>query len=208
MLAIAFSSCPAMSPTENTSEDMIQLDTHLFVNIRGIRYRLSREALERATCYYGAFASKFDSSNANFDKQTGEFYYDRNPWLFAYIWDYFATGESHFPREVCLNGLRRELDFWGLDDDIFGGCCWERLEQHRESEKATEELKIQWYKYDIMATKTSYDPPTKSGGCSKPKRNQNLRLFLENPDSSKAARVCMMCIVCIYFILYLVCILS
>ena len=160
------------------------VNSAIFVNIRGIRYRLSQEALERATCYYGTFAAKFDSSNANFDKQTGEFYYDRNPWLFAYIWDYFATGESHFPREVCLKGLKRELDFWGLDDDIFGGCCWDRLQQHRESENDREELKAQWHKYDAVNKDYS-----NKGGCINSERRHKVWLFLEYPDSSKAAKV-------------------
>ena len=72
-----------------------------------------------------------ESKLANLDKQhrdsyciDGEYFFDRNPKIFAAILEACRTGELHIPRNTCHSSVKRELDFWEISPGHLQPCCW------------------------------------------------------------------------------------
>ena len=52
---------------------------------------------------------------ANYDPVLNEYFFDRNPRVFAQILNYYRSGKLHYPTDVCGPLFEEELEFWGLD---------------------------------------------------------------------------------------------
>ncbi|KAL9955294.1 hypothetical protein ACROYT_G036596 [Oculina patagonica] len=81
-----------------------------------------------------------------YDKAKNEFFFDRDPDSFRYIWNFYHSGQLHCPREDCVQSFLDEVDFFGLDISMLCECCWcetfeaayERLTKRREEREADE----------------------------------------------------------------------
>ena len=81
-----------------------------------------------------------------YDGAKEEFFFDRDPDCFRYIWDFYQSGQLHCPREECVQLFLDELTFFGLDVSMLCDCCWqetfevahERLTKRREEKEAAE----------------------------------------------------------------------
>lgn len=65
----------------------------------------------------------------NCDKDSPEFYFDRNPFLFQNILDYYRSGTLHLPQNLCGMAIQAELEFWGLHEAHISSCCWHTFTQ-------------------------------------------------------------------------------
>ena len=72
--------------------------------------------------------------SADYDRETGEFYFDRHPTVFSHILNYYRTGKLHVPYDVCGPLYEEELQFWGIDDSQVESCCWISYRQHRDAQ--------------------------------------------------------------------------
>lgn len=81
-----------------------------------------------------------------YDKAKNEFFFDRDPDSFRFIWNFYHSGQLHCPREDCVQSFLDEVDFFGLDITMLCECCWcetfeaayERLTKRREEQEANE----------------------------------------------------------------------
>lgn len=81
-----------------------------------------------------------------YDETKDEFFFDRDPDCFRYIWDFYRSGQLHCPREECVQLFLDEMTFFGLDVSMLCDCCWEetfevaheRLTKRREEKEAAE----------------------------------------------------------------------
>lgn len=81
-----------------------------------------------------------------YDKVRDEFFFDRDPDCFRYIWNFYLSGQLHCPREECLQFFLDEVAFFGLDISMICNCCWqetfeatyEKLAKRREEKEAAE----------------------------------------------------------------------
>ncbi|XP_064612428.1 potassium voltage-gated channel protein Shaw-like [Liolophura sinensis] len=60
----------------------------------------------------------------NSNNDSAEFFFDRNPFLFEYILDYYRSGTLHLPHNRCGMAIKAELEFWGLHEAHVSSCCW------------------------------------------------------------------------------------
>ena len=72
--------------------------------------------------------------STDYDRETGEFYFDRHPTVFSHILNYYRTGKLHVPYDVCGPLYEEELQFWGIDDSQVESCCWISYRQHRDAQ--------------------------------------------------------------------------
>ncbi|XP_022785676.1 uncharacterized protein LOC111326015 [Stylophora pistillata] len=84
--------------------------------------------------------------NIFYDKLKNEFFFDRDPDSFRYIWNFYHSGQLHCPRDDCVQSFLDEVAFFGLDISMLCECCWfetfeaayERLNKRREEQEARE----------------------------------------------------------------------
>ncbi|KAK3095421.1 hypothetical protein FSP39_014463 [Pinctada imbricata] len=60
----------------------------------------------------------------NYREETHDYFFDRDPDVFKAILNYLRTGELHIPSHLCGPAVKRELQFWGVEDDVIQKCCW------------------------------------------------------------------------------------
>ncbi|XP_062401703.1 potassium voltage-gated channel subfamily S member 2 [Sardina pilchardus] len=59
----------------------------------------------------------------DYDEQLREFYFDRNPSLFAYILHFYQTGKLHIMEELCVFSFCQEIEYWGINEFFLDSCC-------------------------------------------------------------------------------------
>ena len=59
-----------------------------------------------------------------FDKSRQEYFFDRDPYLFRYILNYYNCGKLHASQEDCPIAFKDELDFFGIPLHEIEDCCW------------------------------------------------------------------------------------
>ena len=60
----------------------------------------------------------------------GEYFFDRNPLVFAAILNYHRTGELHVPLDSCSPSIKRELEYWEVEEQNMEACCWVNYSAH------------------------------------------------------------------------------
>ena len=96
------------------SEDIINL------NLRGVIFRTKTSKLKS---FSDSRLANLSPTNAEYDHERNEYFFDRNPLLFHYILDAYDYGNLHFPKSVCSNIIDRELKFWKMGRSTVGKCC-------------------------------------------------------------------------------------
>ncbi|XP_076870204.1 delayed-rectifier potassium channel regulatory subunit KCNS2 isoform X2 [Brachyhypopomus gauderio] len=74
----------------------------------------------------------------DYDVQKKEFYFDRNPGLFPYVFHFYQTGKLHVMDELCIFSFSQEIEYWGINEFFLDSCCSYRyhdrkLESHHKS---------------------------------------------------------------------------
>lgn len=116
----------------------------------------------------------------DFNLETNEFYFDRQPRSFASIIDYYRTGKLHLSDELCVMSFKDDLEYWEIEDYNLESCCQQRYHQRRDN--VFEEMKKE------MESLTEHDEDL--FGDTKLERYQKFVWdLLEKPQTSLAARV-------------------
>lgn len=128
-----------------------------------------------------------NKTKLDFDAETGEYFFDRHPAVFAQVLNYFQTGKLHCPRNLCGPLFEQELAYWGIDEQQMESCCWSNYTKHRD---AQENLKA-------LDFRPRYD---ENEGIRRIRLNPNLSFWkrhqpivweiLDEPYSSSTAKVC------------------
>nr|XP_043904579.1 potassium voltage-gated channel subfamily F member 1-like [Solea senegalensis] len=59
----------------------------------------------------------------DYDPDTGEFYFDRDPEAFKCVIELYYYGEIHMKRGICPICFLKEMEFWKIGADYLDECC-------------------------------------------------------------------------------------
>ena len=157
----------------------------IHINVGGVVFVTGKDTLDglpntRLSC--------LQETDANFNPATGEWFFDRNCFLFNFILDFYRTGELHLPHNVCGPSIRRELMFWQINENYIAPCCWNRYREFDQEKKIFEHIERAFESKTLeeslaasasdLSTRTRYQV-----------WKRRIYLLLEEPMSSKAAKV-------------------
>ncbi|XP_013794229.1 potassium voltage-gated channel protein Shal-like [Limulus polyphemus] len=166
---IANNPLPAPPVTRDKSR---KEDEKFTINVSGRRFQTWRNTVEK-------YSDTLLGSNEReffFDEENQEYFFDRDPFLFRHVLNYYRTGKLHFPKHECLMAYDEELAFFGIIPDVIGDCCYE---DYRDKKRENAER--------IMDDKLSEaNEPNDTSNYTI--REKMWRAF-ENPHTSTAALV-------------------
>ncbi|KAM3861442.1 voltage-gated potassium channel regulatory subunit KCNF1-like [Diretmus argenteus] len=162
-------------------------ETEIVVNIGGVKQQLYGDVLNRypetrlaelVNCSPGS-SEDMSSLCDDYDPDTGEFYFDRDPDVFKCIIELYYYGEIHMKRGVCPICFMKEMEFWKIDSEFLDECCKSNLKEV-EDELAEIAAKVKTILVD-------------RGGDPAARGWQRVQMCLwrlmEKPESSLPARV-------------------
>ena len=154
----------------------------IVINVGGKKFETQKETLEKVP---NSKLSKLLKESKHFISDRGEYFFDRDPQVFAAILNYHRVGELHLPRDFCSMTVRHELKFWDIDEDNLEQCCWLRYQEQIEKQKVLE--KLDHTAIAIHAPETWEN----SKACCPCWQKWRPRIwsFLDDPQSSKWAKV-------------------
>ncbi|XP_028997810.1 potassium voltage-gated channel subfamily F member 1-like [Betta splendens] len=106
-------------------------ETEIVVNIGGVKQVLYADVLHRypdtrlaelVDCSLKS-AEEIALLCDDYDSDTGEFYFDRDPEAFKCIIELYYYGEIHMKRGICPICFMKEMEFWKIDSDCLDACC-------------------------------------------------------------------------------------
>lgn len=174
--------------------------SRLKINISGHRYEITRETLLKypstrlGKLAQGKRQSIVKEANQqlydDFDRATGEFFFERDPTCFPLIISYYKNGNLHIPRHVCVELFQEEMEYWGIPFHP-NTCCqgyhqqeWEMIETVRKTNQL----------FDTKVSKKNNPPDLGSvmnlNSISKTiEWKRKVWDLFENSESSRAAYV-------------------
>ena len=118
----------------------------------------------------------------DYDEETGEIFFERDPTAFPAILNYYVSGHLHIPRSDCVKAFEEEVTYWGIPFDM-GPCCDSYYFEEwacAEAIKKADQLEIS------LKKKEKNSEPEKSDWKTIQGKIWNL---FENPETSLAAKV-------------------
>nr|XP_032815389.1 potassium voltage-gated channel subfamily F member 1-like [Petromyzon marinus] len=116
----------------------------------------------------------------DFDPDSGEFFFDRDPRAFDRILDAYHFGEVHMDRSACPMCFKQEMDFWGVGADCLDDCCRFR---YSELQEELDEI-VQMVETELRDSGTA--GAAQRGRCERAR--VGVWQLMEKPDSSRLAR--------------------
>ena len=96
---------------------------------------------------------------------------------------YLVSGELHVPLEVCGAVVKRELDFWQMNESEIKACCWRHYRSYIENQRILDS-----FDNSLKKEQFNVDLDQMTGW----KRFQmKIWLILDHPRTSRTAMVCM-----------------
>lgn len=146
------------------------------LNVGGTNFECYENTLKT---FHESVLANLETLTDNYNFERDEYFFDRNPFIFAYILDSYRRGAIHLPKDMCGTIFKEELEFWGLSPSHVAPCCWEALYKSDD---------------DIATMKTLLDNIKQNRNmCLMVQENTNYRkqvwLFLDEPSSSRPALV-------------------
>ncbi|KAI3384036.1 hypothetical protein SNEBB_002432 [Seison nebaliae] len=126
--------------THNESNGHSRTSKNLFQATTKINQELTKNKMTIHEKLMGQNVQTQREDGAYYDKETGEFFFDRDPLVMQIILDYCRNGELHIPFAHCGVSLKKEFDFWGISDLTTESCCWLHYSQYSEQRKRLEEF--------------------------------------------------------------------
>ncbi|KAL2093463.1 hypothetical protein ACEWY4_010775 [Coilia grayii] len=109
-------------------------EERITINVGGVRHETYRCTL---TSMPGTRLANLVSDNCAVpNKDTSEFFFDRNADAFSHILNYYRTGKLHYPTGLCGPLFEEELAYWGISETDVEPCCWTNFKRHRDAEEA------------------------------------------------------------------------
>lgn len=125
---------------------------------------------------------KFVDLCDSYDRNRGEFFFDREPSSFMSVINFYRTGKLHLVKDLCVISFYEDLIYWNIDECYLQRCCQNKYYQEKEQifdeiEKEIELIKCKNEQEDFG-----------HGRCSNVRRK--IWTLFEDPHTSKAGRVC------------------
>ncbi|ESN94065.1 hypothetical protein HELRODRAFT_87727, partial [Helobdella robusta] len=117
----------------------------------------------------------------DYDLNTMEFYFDRQPKTFSSILNYYRTGKLHLQEDACILSFSEDLEYWGIDELHLESCCQHSYLQRKEM--ISDELRKETESF----ADSNEEEVTRTGCYYETQRK--VWDLLEKPQTSLAARV-------------------
>ncbi|MEE6499957.1 hypothetical protein FKM82_003654 [Ascaphus truei] len=159
----------------------------IIINVGGIKYLMPWSTLDEfPMTRLGKlrFCSSYEEITQvcdDFDEDTNEFFFDRNPCAFSMIVNFLAAGKLRLLREMCALSFQDELTYWGIEESNLERCCLRKLFQKLEE---LAEISKEEEAQQNIETICTLDDNTKVGHCM-----SKLRDMVDNPQSGIPGKV-------------------
>ena len=179
--------------SSNKNETSKAKSKRAIFNIRGIKYEIPLNSLDKLpNSRLGKIKTAIESITDNdknpfddlcddYDTKANEFYFNRDPYIFNMILNYYSSDKLHIENGHCPYLFSDELAYWKLDEFSLNDCCdnkhWKEKESIDSSLQNEKEILIKYNKRDRF------------GNYLFPRLRERIWIFLEEPDSSWYARV-------------------
>uniref|UniRef100_A0A2C9M9T1 BTB domain-containing protein n=1 Tax=Biomphalaria glabrata TaxID=6526 RepID=A0A2C9M9T1_BIOGL len=107
-------------------------DERVLLNVGGVRHETHVSTLKNIP---NSRLSRLAALHMSSGKGKQEYFFDRHPAVFNSIIDFYRTGELHVPLEVCGAVVKRELDFWQIEELQIKACCWRHYRSYIENQR-------------------------------------------------------------------------
>lgn len=93
----------------------------IVLNVSGQRFMTDKKYLQRHphTLLGSEMLGRF------FDASKQEYFFDRDPYLFRYILNFYQCGKLHSSPDDCPVAFKDELDYFGIPICELEDCCWD-----------------------------------------------------------------------------------
>ncbi|CAH1774796.1 unnamed protein product [Owenia fusiformis] len=118
-----------VSDNETIDHGVADDDVKIVINVGGLRHETVVSTLQR---YRNTRLCSLADRHLEVDKK--EYFYDRHPGVFSGIIDFYRSGELHVPMDVCGALVKRELDFWQIDESNILPCCWTKYSSYIDNQ--------------------------------------------------------------------------
>ena len=158
---------------------------HVTINVGGEIFITRRSTLRNVP---STLLASLTEDDEHFPDDMQQYYFDRNPFLFQYILDYYRTGRMHLPRHICSTSIKDELKFWGLGDGCISECCRKYYFDELDEYTTYELIKAEFYNLPTYSSEEgSVDSRRKETRFQKFRRK--AWVFIDNHESSLMAKV-------------------
>ncbi|KAK2870366.1 hypothetical protein QQF64_021670 [Cirrhinus molitorella] len=163
----------SLGASEGSSEKIV-------INVSGVKHETHKSTL--MTLPGSRLAKLVDT-----EKPPSEFFFDRNPEVFAHVLQYYRSGKLHCPTNLCGLLLEEEFAFWGVSDTDVEPCCWATFRQNKDTVEALAQIKH------------LVEPGQNDQSSNSRAWQQKIWALFDNPYSSITAKV--IAIISLFFIL-------
>ena len=165
---------------DHVEEDFIK------VIIRGHNFEVAKSSLRRApqsklTRIICGNKSADDTSSSTPSVPR----FNRNPYVFNSILDYYSMGELHLPDGLCGRVIKQELEFWELGSHLVMPCCLAKLEAADQTIREVRHIQLAWRENVVGVG----DKPTHAYHDDKVTCKTRVWMVINCPKSSCAAQV-------------------
>ncbi|KAI1285187.1 Potassium voltage-gated channel protein Shab [Halotydeus destructor] len=107
-------------------------DYKMLVNVGGVRHEILWLTIEKFPNTRLGRLQECRTEDAilsycdHYSYEDNEYFFDKNPRIFAAIISCYRTGKLHIPDEFCLTELVTELRYWGFDESLLDMCCQQK----------------------------------------------------------------------------------
>ncbi|XP_065660870.1 potassium voltage-gated channel subfamily D member 3 isoform X1 [Hydra vulgaris] len=110
----------------------------LTINVSGAKFRLHESYMKQ----HPETLLGSDERLFYFDEEENEFFFDRDPHIFRFIYKFYKTGELHFSPNDCYEAFTDELLFFRIPTTELAFCCGDYYFQYKSVQKKDEVNKI------------------------------------------------------------------
>lgn len=154
------------------------------INVGGTLFKTRKSTLRNVP---GTKLASLDESSEHYDPIQKEYFFDRNPFLFVFILDFYRSGSMHLPRNVCAHSLREEIKFWELGDGCISECCRKFYFDELDDYTTYELIKDEFYSLPTYTGSSSDCQMTIESQLQELRRR--AWVFIDNHESSIPAKV-------------------
>ena len=119
-------STPAQSSKAETasskSKPKKRKPSELMLNVGGMYFETDMATFRRRR---NTKLAKLNKSSEFYVADKDEYFFDRDPIIFRSVLDFYRYDELHFPHNICGAVVRRELEYWGINEKFVAPCCWQ-----------------------------------------------------------------------------------
>uniref|UniRef100_H3BCP8 Si:rp71-39b20.4 n=1 Tax=Latimeria chalumnae TaxID=7897 RepID=H3BCP8_LATCH len=186
----------AIQPGEGDSEEVRAVRTSakeegfIRVNVGGTVFLISCSAAMRypktrvgKLALYSDPLKKLELCD-DFSVQTNEFFFDRDPIVFHYIFHFYKSSVLWIMDELCPRNFLEEIEYWGIPMKFSIRCCRMLLEEKQDEVK--EDLKVQ---RDLQAELEPLETEEHFEGKCLGEYRKRIWNLVENPYSSIPAKI-------------------